>query len=102
MPPSAPSPTANMRLRRSVVKHLGLWAILVGLVALNFGLAFVPLGPLNLIVALAIATVQIALLGLFFMSLRSAPKLILITAGSAFVFLLSMFVLTLNDLFSRV
>lgn len=93
---------AGRRFRRSVVRHAGLWTVLVALVGVSLALAYVPLGPFNLVVALAIAAAQIALLGLFFMSLKDASTLILITAGSAFVFLLSMFALTLNDLFSRI
>ena len=96
------SAEVDLRYRKAVYFHLLLWIALVGLTGLSLGLAFVHLGPFNLAVALAIATTQIALLGLFFMSLRSASSLILVTAGAAFVFLLSMFVLTLNDLFSRV
>lgn len=102
MPSASPSSDDRWQFRKAVVHHLGLWICLVGLTALSLGLAFVPLGRFNLVVALAIAVVQIALLGLFFMKLKDAPMLILLTAGSAFVFLLSMFVLTFNDLFTRV
>ncbi len=93
---------ARRRFRAAVVSHLVLWTVLVGLVALSLGLAFVPMGAFNLVVALAIAVVQVALLAFYLMELRQASTLILITAGAAFIFLLAMTVLTLNDLFSRI
>ena len=103
MPPAqAAVAEASAGFRTAVRLYLAIWATLLGLTGVSLGLAFLPLGPFNLVAALAIAVGQIVLLGLFFMSLRHASMLILITAGSGFVFLLSMFVLTLNDLFSRV
>ncbi len=102
MPNEVTHEEARVRFRATLVSHCALWAVLVGLVMLSLGLSFVQLGSFNLLIAIAIAAVQVAVLGFFFMSLREASVLICITAGAGFVFLLAMVVLTLNDLFSRI
>ena len=78
-----------------------IWLLIVAMAAASFGLAHVPLGSFNLAIALAIAAGQISLVGLFFMELRRARALIVLTASSASVFVLILFALSLNDLFTR-
>jgi cytochrome c oxidase subunit IV len=79
-----------------------IWAALVGLGALSFAAAFVHLGAFGLVINLLLAAAQITLLGLFFMELRRARALIVLTSVAAFLFVAVLFALTLNDLFSRV
>lgn len=90
------------RFRKGAMVDALIWLALIGLGAASLMLAYRNLGAFNLVVALAIAALQIALIGAFFMQLRSARALTLLTAGSAFVFVTAMFLLTLNDLFTRV
>lgn len=96
-----PSRDALSRFRREARLDLLVWICLLAIGGASFGVAFLPLGrfafPINVLAAAA----QIALLGLFFMQLRHARQLVLLTAISGFVFIIAMFGLTLNDLFTR-
>jgi cytochrome c oxidase subunit IV len=69
--------------------------------AASLGLAYIRLGPFNLVVGLAIAAMQIGIIGLFFMKLRHARSLIALTASAAFIFVFVMCAFTFNDLFTR-
>jgi cytochrome c oxidase subunit 4 len=75
-------------------------ALMVG-TAITVGVTYVDLGWLNLPVALAIATVKAMLVILFFMHLKDHPKLIKVTFGTAFFFLLVLVAITLSDYLSR-
>lgn len=93
---------AMRRFRKAATGDLLIWFVLLGLGAVSFFAAFQPLGRFDLVASLAVAVIQVALLGLFFMHLRHARVLIVLTALSASVFVMAMFALTLNDLFTRV
>lgn len=49
---------------------LGIFAILVVLTALTYGVTFVDLGPLNIWIALGVAVIKASLVALYFMHLR--------------------------------
>ena len=55
--------------------NLAVWVVLMALVMLTLGLAYLPLGYLNLPVALSIAAAKTLLIAIFFMELRLAKEL---------------------------
>ena len=59
------------------------------------------LGEWNLAIAVSIAVAKAVIVLLYFMHLRWSTRLVHVFAGSAFVWLVIMFVLTLSDYFSR-
>ena len=79
---------------------LVLVALLV-LTATTVAVAFVNLGPLNNVVALAIAMVKTLLVILFFMHVRTSTRLIALTAGAGFFWLLILIAITMSDYASR-
>lgn len=81
--------------------NLAVWAALLALLFSSLGLAYVPLGAWNLPVGVGIAFVKAALVAMFFMELRRATALTLLTAATAFLFISVMFAFTLSDLFTR-
>jgi caa(3)-type oxidase subunit IV len=69
------------------------WAVLLGLLLLSWGSAYLPLGRGNLLLGLAIAALKIALVGWRFMHLRSASATIratVLVGVAAVVLLLSL------------
>lgn len=73
------------------------WAALMLLLALTTGLAFVPLGPAQLWVSLAIACTKAILVLLLFMELRASSGLVRVFACAGFFWLLIMIALTSAD-----
>jgi cytochrome c oxidase subunit IV len=80
---------------------LAVWAVLLALLAVSAGSAYVPLGPFNAAVNLAVAAVMIFLLAAFLMNLRWSNALVRIIAASGLLWLAFMFVLTFTDYLSR-
>jgi cytochrome c oxidase subunit 4 len=78
-----------------------VWLALLLLLALNWGLAQLNLGPSNLIAALAIAFVQMMLALLFFMHVRYSTSLTRVFVAAGFIWLLVLFDLTLSDYLTR-
>jgi cytochrome c oxidase subunit 4 len=81
--------------------YVTIYVILMVLLALTVGAAFIDLGPLNLLVALAIAVTKAVLIVLFFMHIRYASRLSMLFAGIGFFWLLILFSQTLTDYFTR-
>lgn len=79
----------------------GCWAALVVLLATTTGLAFVPLGRWNIVVALAIATAKALIVVIVFMELRRSSGLVRVFAGAGFLWLLILLGLTGADYSSR-
>jgi cytochrome c oxidase subunit 4 len=77
-----------------------LLALLV-LTATTTGVAFIDLGILNPIVALAIACIKAVLVVLFFMHIRYSSKLMMLTVLSGFFTFLVLITMTLTDYMSR-
>jgi cytochrome c oxidase subunit 4 len=73
------------------------WAALMLLLALTTGLAFVPLGAVQLGVALAIACTKAILVLLLFMELKACNGLVRVFACAGFFWLLIMIALTSAD-----
>lgn len=81
--------------------NFGIWVALLVLLFSSLGFAYVPLGAWNLPVGLLIAAIKAGLVGYFFMSLRKASPLILLCVGAGALFVLTMYTLAYNDLFTR-
>jgi cytochrome c oxidase subunit 4 len=79
-----------------------IWISLLGLTAITAGVAFLDLGPLNVIVALVIATVKALLVVLFFMHVKyTSEKLTKIVIVSAIFWLLLLLALSMADYATR-
>ena len=78
-----------------------VWAIMLVLLAISAGSAYVPLGPFNAALNLAVAAVMVFLLAAFLMNLRWSSTLVRIIAASGLFWLIFMFVLTFTDYLSR-
>ncbi len=59
-------------------------------------------GPLNVIIALTIASVKATLVVLYFMHVRYSSRLIWVIIGSALFWLAILFALTLSDYWTRI
>ncbi|MHC4816201.1 MAG: cytochrome C oxidase subunit IV family protein [Planctomycetota bacterium] len=75
-------------------------ALMVG-TALTVWAAFLHLGPLNDIVALAIAVTKATLVVLYFMHVSHSSRLTKITVVAGFLWLAILIALTLSDYFTR-
>ena len=73
------------------------WAALMLLLALTTGIAFVPLGAVQLGVSLAIACTKAILVLLLFMELKASSGLVRVFACAGFFWLLIMIALTSAD-----
>ncbi len=74
---------------------------LIALTALTTAIAFVDLGPLNTVMALAIATTKMLLVILFFMHVKYVQGLTKIVVVAGFFWLAILLTLTLSDIFTR-
>jgi cytochrome c oxidase subunit 4 len=81
--------------------NLVVWAALLGLLLLTWYLAYIPLGPFQLVAALGIATVKAGLVAVLFMELRTSSPLVRLAAGAALVWLMLMFGLAFSDYVTR-
>lgn len=79
----------------------GCWAALMLLLGTTTGLAFVPLGKFNLIVAIAIAAIKASIVVIFYMELRRSSGLVRVFAGAGSLWLLILLGLTGADYSSR-
>ena len=85
----------------SVGTYTLIFVALLLLAALTTGIAYIDLGPLNTIAALAIAFIKMCLVGLFFMELLYSRGLTRIVVLAGFFWLALMVSFTLADVFSR-
>ena|ERR687891_70250 len=74
---------------------------LLALLALTWMIAYVDLGPFNLIVALAIAICKAVLIALFFMHIKGSSRLLHLAAMAGVIWLLILISLTLSDYLTR-
>jgi len=74
---------------------------LLALLALTWAIAYVDLGPFNLIVALAVAITKAMLIALFFMHIKGSSRLLHLAAVVGVIWLLIMVSLTLGDYSTR-
>lgn len=81
--------------------YLKIFAALMVLLVLTVVAAFIPLGQMNIIVALGIAFLKAALILLFFMHFRDSDHLTWIVGAATVAWFLILIFLTLNDYNSR-
>ena len=74
---------------------------LLALTATTVYVAFIDLGPLNNVVALAIALLKTLLVILFFMGVRYSTRLTALAVAAGFFWLLILFGLTMQDYLTR-
>lgn len=80
--------------------YLIFLALMVG-TALTWWVATIDLGMMNNVIMLTIAVTKATLVVLFFMHVRYSSKLTWVVIGSSVFFLLTLFVLTMNDYLTR-
>ena len=85
----------------SIGRYVGVGIALLALLGLTLALAMVDLGPLNLPVAMAIASAKAGLVVVFFMHVRSSSRVMKIAAMAGLFWLAFMFGLTLSDFLTR-
>ena len=84
------------------LRHLALaWVGLVLLLVLTLGLAYLPLGTANIVVALTIAMAKGVIVVLIFMKLAHSPPLTWIFAGAGLFWLALLFGLSFTDYATR-
>ncbi len=90
-------------MQPAVPRHLyySVYGALLALTLLTVGVAFADLGPLNIVLALAIAVSKALLVMLFFMHLRYSGRLTWVVVGAGVVWLAHLLIFTLADYLSR-
>lgn len=78
-----------------------VFAILMVLLAATVGVAYVPLGEFNIVVAMTIAVVKAVLVLLYFMHVKYSSKLIWLFACAGFFWLILMFGIFFMDYGTR-
>ena len=85
----------------TALPEIGLWATLLGLLALNVTLAYAPFAVDHLATSLGIAVVQASIVLVFFMQLSRAGGLIRLAAIAGLLWLGVLLVLTFADILTR-
>ena len=85
----------------SVKSYVGIFLTLMVLTAVTVAVAYVNLGQLNKVVALAIATFKATLVILYFMHVKYSSRLTKLVVVSGFFFLIILLGLTMADYGSR-
>jgi cytochrome c oxidase subunit 4 len=85
----------------SLLLNVGIWIALLLLTAATTAVAFVELGPFNIVAAVGIAFTKATLVVLYFMHVRWAARLIPLAAGAGLLWLFLLVGGTLGDYFSR-
>lgn len=74
---------------------------LLALLALTWTIAYVDLGPFNLIFALAVAVAKAIVIALFFMHIKGSSRVLHLAAVAGIIWLLFLLSLTLGDYATR-
>ena len=85
----------------SVGTYFLIFAALLALLVLTVAVYLLNLGVWSIVIGVTIAVVKALLIILFFMHVRYSSRLTQLFAGAAFVWLLILIGLTLNDYISR-
>jgi cytochrome c oxidase subunit 4 len=78
-----------------------IYAALLVLLLLTVGVAFIHMGSMNIVMALAIAVAKACMVIWVFMHVRDGGKLVWMFASASFVWLGILLVLTMSDYLSR-
>jgi len=81
--------------------YFTVWAALLILLIATIALAYVPLGPLHVVVAVSIAFAKAILIVLFFMHVKYKNRLVLVFVCAGLFWLGIMFTLALGDYMTR-
>ena len=81
--------------------YLLIFATLLVLTAVTTAVAYINLGPLNVVVMLSIACFKATLVILYFMHVRFTNRVTQLAAVTGFAWLLIMFALTMSDYLTR-
>jgi cytochrome c oxidase subunit 4 len=81
--------------------YYSIFLALMVLTFVTYAVTFVHLGAFNLAVAMLIAIIKASLVILFFMHVKYSPKIIKVTVGMSFFFLLIMLMMVMSDYLSR-
>src|SRR3954468_13333924 len=81
--------------------YLTVFSALMVLLIITVVAAFIPLGAMNLTVAMTIAVLKAVLIVLFFMHVKYGTRLIWVFSASAFGWLLIMFFFLMSDYLTR-
>lgn len=85
----------------SLKSYFGIYLLLLIGLVVTVGVAYIPLGPANVFVAMAIATAKAVLVVLYFMHVATAPRLNRIVIAAGLVWLAILLVIILLDYVSR-
>jgi cytochrome c oxidase subunit IV len=85
----------------STKMYVAIFFALMILTVVTYLVTFVNLGEFNLAVAMAIAITKASLVILFFMHVYWSPKIIKVSVGMSFFFLLIMLMMVMSDYLSR-
>ena len=86
---------------RAVRAYNAVFGALLLLLAATVGLAYVDLGPFNLLAAMSVAVVKAVLVILYFMHVRESERMVWVFAGAGALWLLIATVLTFSDYLTR-
>ena len=81
--------------------YIAVYITLLIFTAITVGAAFIPLGPLNPVVALAIACFKAVIVILFFMHVYFSSRLMKLTVAAGFFTFIVLIMMTLSDYMSR-
>jgi cytochrome c oxidase subunit 4 len=81
--------------------YLAIFFALMILTALTTWVAFIDMGPSNIVIALLIAGTKASLVVLFFMHVRYSKRIIWLTVFSGLLWMVILMGLTLADIFTR-
>ena len=81
--------------------YLAVFGSLIALTLLTTGVAFIDLGPMNTVVALAIAVTKMLLVILFFMHVKYSPGLTKLVILAGFFWLAILVAISLADILTR-
>jgi len=81
--------------------YLAVFAALLVLTAVTTAIAFVNLGPMNVVLMLAIAVTKATLVVLYFMHVRYSSRLTWVVVSGGFVWLVVMILFTMSDVATR-
>jgi cytochrome c oxidase subunit 4 len=81
--------------------YFSVFAVLMVLLAVTVGVAYIHLGELNVIAAMTIAVTKAVLVILYFMHVRYSSRLSWVWVGAGFFWLIIMFALTFSDYLTR-
>lgn len=85
----------------SVKTYVLVWAALIILTGTTWGVAYIDMGPFNIVVAITIAVIKMMLVVMIFMNVRHLDKASRLFAGAGMLWLLILITFFLSDYLSR-